>query len=100
MPETPGIVTYAPLITSAAIGIGILSTLIIFASKIIFRLGGLFTEVTNLSQAVKDLTTAVAQGNEQVREEVRENCDRVLAALVDHRHTDTDGQTIFTVPNP
>ena len=100
MAETSAIVTYGPLVSAAVIGFGILTTVIIVAFKIIFRLGGLFTEVTTVTQAVKDLRAEVVQGNSQVREEVRAGSDRVLAALGNHRHTDTDGSTIFTIPNP
>ena len=81
MAETSAIVTYGPWITSGVIGVGILTTVIIVAFKITFRLGGLFTEVTTVTQAVTDLRAEVAQGNTLVREEVRAGSDRVLIAL-------------------
>ena len=59
METTPAIVTYAPLIAASAIGLGIIVTMAILAGKIIFRLGGLFAEVSNLSKEVSNLSKSV-----------------------------------------
>ena len=105
METTPAIVTYAPLIGAAVIGFGILITLIIYASRIIFRLGGLFTEVANVAGGVKELRADVkelradiAKGNEELRHEIHNSTERIVDTLAHHRHTDTDGGVIFTRP--
>ena len=98
METTPAIVTYAPLIASALFGLGILVTVVIYGGRIIFRLGGLFTEVSTLTDMVKDLRTDVAKGNEELRHEIHNSTERVVEAMVHHGHTDTDGGVIFARP--
>ena len=94
----PSIITYAPLFASIVIGLGIVVTLAIFGGKVIFRLGGLFTEVATVSDKLKELRADVAKGNEELRYEIHNSTERVVEALVHHRHTDTDGGVIFTRP--
>ena len=67
METTPAIVAYAPLIAAIVIGLGIIVTLAIVAGKIIFHLGGLFTEVRKLSESVDGLRTDMAAGFQQLR---------------------------------
>ena len=57
METTPTVIAYAPLIAAIVIGIGIIVTLAIVAGKIIFHLGGLFTEVSKMSSSVEGLRT-------------------------------------------
>ena len=70
METTPAIVTYAPLIAAVVIGLGIIVTLAIVAGKIIFHLGGLFTEVRKLSESVDGLRTDMGQFKAEVREDI------------------------------
>lgn len=98
MEAQPAIIAYGPLIGAAAIGFGILITLIIYASRIIFRLGGLFKEVETLTEAVKDLRTDVNKGNEELRHEIHNSTERIVDTLAHHSHTDSDGGIIFTRP--
>jgi len=115
METTPDIVTYAPLIAASAIGLGIIVTMAILAGKIIFRLGGLFTEVSNLSKSVENLRTDMVAGfqqsradtdqlradmlagHETLREEIRRGADRTQQMVLHHRHNDTDGSVTFIV---
>ena len=105
METTPAIVAYAPLIAAVVIGLGIIVTLAIVAGKIIFHLGGLFTEVRNLSEAVDGLRTDIGQlradmvaGNRELRDEIRRSTDRILQVVQNHRHNNTDGSVTFIVP--
>ena len=70
METTPAIVAYAPLIAAVVIGLGIIVTLAIVAGKIIFHLGGLFTEARKLSESVDGLRTDMTTGFQQLREEM------------------------------
>ena len=55
MDTQPAIMTYAPLITSVVIGLGIVVTLAIIGAKIIFNLAGLFKDVKTLTDMIKEL---------------------------------------------
>ena len=95
MDITSPILTYAPLITSIVIGLGIFITLIILCGKIIFRLGGLFTEVSALTQSMQSLQRDVVQGNERLRAEIQKSNSGLVDTLLSHEHTDTDGRIVF-----
>ena len=106
METTPAIVTYAPLIAASAIGLGIIVTMAILAGKIIFRLGGLFAEVSNLSKSVESLRTDIGQlrtdmlaGHQELRDEIRRGNDQARQMVQQHRHNDTDGSVTFIVPS-
>ena len=98
METTPVVIAYAPLIAAIVIGIGIIVTLAIVAGKIIFRLGGLFTEVSKLSSSVEGLRTDMSAMRIELRDEIRQSTDRILRLVQRYRHTDTDGSVTFTVP--
>ena len=98
MDTQPAIMTYAPLITSVVIGLGIVVTLAIIGAKIIFNLAGLFKDVKTLTDMIKELRTDVAKGNEELRHEIHDSTNRVVDALAHHAHTGTDGGVIFTLP--
>ena len=89
METTPAIVTYAPLIAASAIGLGIIVTMAILAGKIIFRLGGLFAEVSNLSKSVEGLRTDMAAGFQQSRADTDQLRADMVAGFQQSR-ADTD----------
>ena len=109
METTPAVIAYAPLIAAIVIGTGIIVTLAIVAGRIIFHLGGLFTEVSKLSSSVEGLRTELPSSVEglrtdmsamriELRDEIRQSADRILRSVQHHRHSDTDGSVTFTVP--
>ena len=109
MSTDPTIVTYAPLIIASVAGIGVFVTVIIFGSKTIFAMGGLFKEVLTLNGNVDKLETAVQENHKELRadnvklreeflREIRNSTDRIVETLVNHRHTGKDGEIIFTLP--
>ena len=98
METTPAVIAYAPLIAAIVIGTGIIVTLAIVAGKIIFHLGGLFTEVSKLSSSVEGLRADMSAMRIELRDEIRQSADRILRSVQHHRHSDTDGSVTFTVP--
>ena len=60
METTPALITYAPLLAIGVISFGIMVTLLIYALKLAFHIGGLSNQVNQLSESVSEVKQDVA----------------------------------------
>ena len=51
-----------------------------------------------IARGNQQLREEIAQSNRDLRDEIRRNTEQLLNALAHHRHADTDGGVLFTIP--
>ena len=109
METTPTIFAYAPLIIAGVAGVGIFVTMVIFGSKTVFTVGGLFKEVSTLKGNLDKLEAAVEENHKELRadnaklreellHEMHNSTERLVDYLTHHGHMDKDGGVTFTRP--
>ena len=85
--------TIGELATFAGTGLAVVVALVGAA----YAFGRLTQRVAQVEQQIGELRAEIREGFTELRMQQVEQTDRILAALANHRH-DTDGNTIFTIP--
>ena len=90
----------AAAISLAITGIGVGVALFALLARGLYLWGRMSQQVDSIVADVRDLTTAVRDLATEVRrtnDEIRRT-NEIVIALANHRHTDTDGATVFNIP--
>ena len=88
-----------------ALVITVITLLVAGGWRLSWMLSRLFEKADNTDRMLQNIDTDAKEtraetrtSNEALRQEIRTSADRVVEALANHHHTDTDGSVVFTRP--